>query len=266
MERHIVVTGACGAIGSEISSTLHEKGFKIIRICRKCPSNPEINCIQTDLSSIANVKNLAAHLIESYKVGVIVNNHATATRSRMEVQGKEVMLATNVLSYFWLSAFLVPLLQRTARETGIPSRIINVASTFAGNVDLEDLEMMRRDWSPTVAYKQSKALTRMMACGFSQLADVFVASCNPGVTPGKLTDILSASLPKGGIIDMWQSMASVSPRQAADTPIFLASDPNVAKEPSGQFYVGRHGAFDSEYCSDQAQLDKFWTLLAQHSQ
>jgi len=268
--REIVVTGACGAIGTEIVKSLTTKGFRVIGVCRKCPPTADgiadgTKCIEADLSNIRSVKNLAAQLIESHKVGVLVNNAATATRMRMETSdGIELMFATNVLSYYWLTASLLPLLRRTSQETGVASRVINVASTFAGNLDLDDVEMQKRPFNATVAYKQTKAMTRMLACGFSSINDVWLASCNPGVTPGKLTSILTSSLPRGGIIDMWTSMASVPAAVAADIPVYLASDEQVTTQPSGQFYVGHRGQFDSEFCSDSSQLDQFWYLLSQY--
>ena len=65
---------------------------------------------------------------------ILVNNAAITPRLRQEnKEGIELQFATNVLGYFWMiQAFKERLFQSA------PSRIVNVASYWAGGLDLDD--------------------------------------------------------------------------------------------------------------------------------
>ena len=75
----------------------------------------------------------------------------------MTADGIERTFATNVLGYHRLTLGLLDLLKASA-----PSRIVNVASTYAGNLDLDDLQFERRPYVPVKAYQQSKACNRLL--------------------------------------------------------------------------------------------------------
>jgi NAD(P)-dependent dehydrogenase (short-subunit alcohol dehydrogenase family) len=67
---------------------------------------------------------------------VLVNNAAVTPRRRQETaEGIELQFATNVLGYFWMIQAFSEILQHSA-----PSRVVNVASYWAGDLDLTDLE------------------------------------------------------------------------------------------------------------------------------
>jgi len=76
----------------------------------------------------------------SGRVQVLVNNAAITPRRREETpEGIERQFATNVLGYFWMITAFRNHLSRSAS-----ARIVNVASYWAGGLDLEDLELKRR--------------------------------------------------------------------------------------------------------------------------
>jgi NAD(P)-dependent dehydrogenase (short-subunit alcohol dehydrogenase family) len=68
-------------------------------------------------------------------------------------------------------------------------RIVNVASNYAGNVDLDDLFFEKRKYTSNDAYMQSKACDRMLtkaAANAFQEDDIIVTACHPGVVTSAL--------------------------------------------------------------------------------
>ena len=83
---------------------------------------------------------------------MLVNNAAITPRQRQETpEGIELQFATNVLGYFWLTRAFAEQL-----KAGSPSRVANVASYWAGDLDLDDLEFRKRPYNNDTSYRQSK--------------------------------------------------------------------------------------------------------------
>ena len=107
-----------------------------------------------------------------------VNNAATTPRRREETpEGIELQFATNVLGYFWMmTAF------RGHLVDSAPARVVNVASYWAGGLDLGDLEFERRRYDNDAAYRQSKQADRMLSVAFAERlrdAGVTANACHP---------------------------------------------------------------------------------------
>ena len=75
----------------------------------------------------------------------------------MSIDGIELTFATNVLGYYLLTQDALDLLRASA-----PARIVNVASTFASDLDLADLQFDHRAYNGRKAYAQSKVCNRML--------------------------------------------------------------------------------------------------------
>jgi retinol dehydrogenase-13 len=78
-----------------------------------------------------------------------------------------------------------------------PARVVNVASYWAGGLDLEDLEFKRRRYDNDGAYRQSKQADRMLTVAFAERLErshVTVNACHPG----DLVSTLSRNLGFGG--------------------------------------------------------------------
>ena len=95
-------------------------------------------------------------------VQVLINNAAITCENRtLNDDGIEMMFAVNVLSYQRLITGLC--------ECKIPgsddyfSRIINVASHFCGQFDINDLEWTKRKYHVTRSYQQNKLCNRMIS-------------------------------------------------------------------------------------------------------
>ena len=155
---------------------------------------------------------------------MLVNNAAECPRRRLETpEGIERQWATNVLGYHWMIEHLTPALARAEAP-----RVVNVASYWAGDLDLGDVEFQHRRYDNDTAYRQSKQADRMLTVAHAErLAprgiDVF--ACHPGDVRSKL----STDLGFGG---------HETPEQGADTPLWLATA-KLGHEASGRYFARR---------------------------
>jgi NAD(P)-dependent dehydrogenase (short-subunit alcohol dehydrogenase family) len=230
--RIAAVTGASGAIGMAIARQLAAApGHEVVLICRdqakaarcvdtisRATGNPHVRYELTDLSRRASIQALA----QRWKgpLDVLVNNAAVAPRRRMQTpEGIEMQFATNVLGYFWMIDALTEHLGQ-----GSTARIINVASYWAGGLDLGDLEFKKRRYNNDAAYRQSKQADRMLSVAFAgrlQPLGIRVNACHSG----DVNSTLSNDLGFGG---------HQSADAGATTPVWLA-----VSEAGGQ-HTGRY--------------------------
>jgi NAD(P)-dependent dehydrogenase (short-subunit alcohol dehydrogenase family) len=118
-----------------------------------------------------------------------------------------------------------------------PARIVNVASTFAGDLDLDDLQFERRPYQELQAYAQSKACNRLLTWALARrLAGTGVTAnaMAPGFVP-------STGLARGLSPDTQRAYAGRSGRtvqDGADTAVWLAASPDVDGV-NGQFFYDR---------------------------
>jgi NAD(P)-dependent dehydrogenase (short-subunit alcohol dehydrogenase family) len=231
-----LVTGATGAIGRAIATRIaarpdHEvvllcrdpaKGEAAVAAIQRHAGNPRVRYELVDLSRRDSIAALAERW--DGPVHVLVNNAAVAPRRREETrEGIELQLATNVLGYFWMIAAFRERLANSA-----PARVVNLASYWAGGLDLDDLEFKRRPYDNDTAYRQSKQADRMLTVAFAERlkdAGVTVNACHPG----DAVSTLSRSLGFGG---------HETPDQAASTPAWLATE-TVGGEVTGRYFEHR---------------------------
>jgi len=246
--RIALVTGATGAIGEAIALSIAlTPGFEVVLACRDenkgrrtaariadatGSAHPRVEAV--DLSRSASVAALARRF--DGPLHVLVNNAAeTPPRRRETADGLEVQLATNVLGYFWMITEL-----REALERGAPSRIVNVASYWAGGLDLTDLQFVRRPYDNDSAYRQSKQADRMLTVAFAERlapAGISVNACHPG----DVSSALSHSLGFGG---------HETPAQGAETPAWLATSDEITGV-TGRYFEHRR----EKACSFGADRD-----------
>lgn len=195
-----LVTGATQGIGQAVAEALAQiPGWGVVLVCRdkergekvanqisEKTNNPEVWCEQCDLSHWDQVKVLADRL-KGKQVSLLINNAAECpltqqwvTRARKD--GCEVALdrqwATNVLGYHYMMRAFLP--QPTTHTT--QTTVINIASNWAGDLDLSDVNMERRGYDPDTAYRQAKQADRMLSQEWAQTLGTGskVVSCHPG--------------------------------------------------------------------------------------
>ena len=250
----VAVTGATGAIGKAIALSLAKTpGCEVVVLARdeakaknavseiiRATDNHKVRYALVDVSRQASIQSLA----ESWKgpLHVLINNAAISPPRRQEtVEGIELQFATNVLGYFWITRAFDDLLKRSA-----PARIVNVASYWAGDLDLTDLEFKRRTYRNGTAYRQSKQANRMLTVVFAEQLNreqVTVNACHPGDVNSKLSNDLGF----GG---------HESPAAGARTPVWLATDP-MGGQVTGKYFE-RENAVPCRFGQD---LEGSWALF-----
>ena len=233
--KNAIVTGATGAIGKAIARQMASKGFHVTIVARdeakaaktvdeirKSTGNPNVQFLLTDLSKKSDIERIAANW--SDPLHVLINN-AAATPRRREVtpEGIEMQFATNVLGYFWMMEFFTPFL-----KLGAPARIVNVASYWAGDLEIHDLECKSRRYNNDLIYRQSKQADRMLTAVFAKKLKSFGISVN-AVHPGDVNSILSNNLGYGG---------HETPDEGADTPVWAATAPELEGK-TGKYFERR---------------------------
>lgn len=194
MNKVAIVTGATGGIGEAIVRQLVMHGYHCVcpvrdavkgeNLVKSITQQTKKNTLEYKLCDLAvpsDIKNFCDWFISTSRpCNVLVNNAALVPNKRETTpSGIEMQWAVNVLSYYYMTEYLLPIIIQSA-----PSRIVNVASNYASGLDLTDPEFKKRDYDSHDAYKQSKQANRMMAAYYAdQLKDkgVIVTSCHPGV-------------------------------------------------------------------------------------
>jgi NAD(P)-dependent dehydrogenase (short-subunit alcohol dehydrogenase family) len=227
-----LVTGATGAIGKAIARQLAERGFQVILGCRsedrarqvveeiaRATRSEQVRYELVDVSRKADIQALAGRW--QGPLHVLINNAAAAPASRLETpEGLELQLATNVLSYLWMVQAFSDVLKAST-----PSRVVNVASYWAGDLDIDDLEFKKRPYDNGRAYRQSKQANRMLTV--SQADELAPSGAAVNVChPGDVNSRLSNDLGFGG---------HQSPDDGARTPVWLATDP-VGQQETGKYF------------------------------
>ena len=221
----IIVSGASGVIGKAICKNLVALDYDVIMVCRDIKKGEKTRAeiiaetkksgitIETaDLSRISPIINLASRI--KNPVYALVNNAAiTPKRREVTADGIEMQFAANVLNYFWMSlAFHKHLKKSSAPEN--PARIVNVASYWAGDLSLGDLQFKMRHYDNGTAYRQSKQANRMLSVALAeQFKDdgILVNACHPGEVNTPLSNSMGFT-------------GSQTPDQGAKTPVWLATN------------------------------------------
>jgi len=256
--RTAVVTGATGAIGRAIATGLAQaadmsvvlacrapvRGQKAAEAIQRQSDNSSIRVEQVDLSVERSVREFARRL-ES-PVDILVNCAAVAPRQRSTtVEGLELQFATNVLGYLWMSLHL-----RDALRLATLARVVNVASYWAGGLDIADLQFERRPYDNDTAYRQSKQANRMLSTALARLWSderISVTCCHPG----DVHSTLSHSLGFGG---------SETPEQAARTPLWLALETG-GLEQSGRYFEHQR-AVECRFSTDREAVQLLFAKCA----
>ncbi len=256
--RVFLVTGATGAIGGAIARQLAEtathrvvlvarnqaKAESTVADIRQTTGNRAVDYEVADLSRKTEIEALAARW--QGPLHVLVNNAGITPRRREETpEGIEMQWATNVLGYFWLTQAFTPGLAQSA-----PARVVNVASYWAGDLQLDDPEFKRRRYSNGTAYRQSKQANRMLTVAFAErlaAQGIAVNVCHPG----DVNSALSNNLGFGG---------SQSPDEGARTPVWLATDP-AGQANSGKYFE-RQRETPCRFAGDRAAIERLYQICS----
>ncbi len=270
-ERTALVTGATGIIGKAIVEGLaNSDAIRVVPTGRNpkklsslypFPSDRILDGLVLDQSSKDSIVGLASQWKGPLHI-LVINASATPTKREETPEGIETQWAVNVLGYHRLIKAFAPILVRSSEEIGEPSRIVLVASCWAGDLNLADPEFKRRPYDNGTAYRQSKQAERMLAHAwavrlqeqYSSFSTGPFAGC-PRITinachPGEVNTPLSNSLGFGG---------HESPAEGADTPVWVATARELSTI-TGAWFTYRNRSV-CRFAADTESVQKLWDLV-----
>ena len=282
--RVAVVTGANTGIGKEIARDLARLRATVVLACRDeergnaaldeivaDTGNHKTELLLVDTSSQKSIRSFAATLSRKHPaIHVLVNNAGIWRDDRgVSDDGIELTWATNMLGYFVMTNELLPLLIKgTSASSGVTlggtsaplnSRIVNVVSEMARDLDLGDVEMDRRGYDGITAYAQSKQANRMWSWALAaRLArtPITVNAVHPGWVASELASRCKGL--KGAVACCAFRWFARTPAVGADTPSWLAASPAI-EGVRGKYWIDRSER-DCRFKLDQASNERLWAL------
>ena len=268
----IVITGATSGIGQVAAEELAAMGARIVQVARSRERGegalkrlreraPDIahGIYYADLSRVSEMKRVAMEIAQAEPhIDVLINNAGAMFGSRQVTEeGLERTFALNHLSYFVLTQGL-----RQRLVASSPARVINTSSDAHASrtIDFSDLQ-------------SSKAYRGFNVYGFSKLCNILftrqlarqlagtgvTANClHPGFVATRFGD------QAGGLFSFVIRLAkrfALSPQQGAETLIYLASSPDVAKV-TGEYFYKCRPATPSKEAQNNAKAERLWTETA----
>lgn len=267
--KRFIITGPTSGVGKEIALQLAALGADLTLACRDVEKgrqvaagiahqngSSDVDVMQIDTSSQESIRAFAREFQRKYnRLDVLINNAAInrGTLPKAEsVDGVELTFATNVLGYFLLTNELLDLLRASA-----PARLINVASSFAHDLDLDDLGFERRPYESFKAYAQSKACDRLLTWAFARRLDGSGVTAN-AMTPSLIT---STGLYRNAEPELVKRLTQYSGgrtiAEGADTAVWLASAPEL-EGVTNRFFQDRE-ELECEFRNEDDE-EKLWKI------
>ena len=198
----------------------------------------ENDFILTDLSEMDQVRRAVAEFSNRFQqLDVLINNAGGAFLKRQVTsQGCEMTWALNHLSYFLLTNLLIPKLEAAAAYSG-EARVVVVSSAAHEGIKIEfDNLNGERSYNLWKAYKQSKLANILFSFELARrMGDngICVNALHPGFVATRIGDN-NGWLAR--FIMRFVHLRALSLEQGAQTPVYLASSPEVEGK-SGLYYV-----------------------------
>ena len=267
--KRVILTGPTSGFGKQIAVQLAALGAELVLACRdlgrgertadeiaRCTGAKNCVVMRIDTSNQQSILEFTRQYRERYpRLDVLINNAGiNLSRRQTSVDGIELTFATNVLGYYLLTRVLLDLLRASA-----PARIVNVASNFASDLDLADLQFQRRVYAGLKAYAQSKACDRMLTWALARRLEGSGVTAN-AMAPGLVmqTGLLRDA---STLVRIEMSFASLffgcSIAQGADTAIWLASSSEV-EGVNGRFF-DRRQEVPCKYRNGETE-EKLWSI------
>ena len=270
----VVITGGTGGIGKATATGLATLGARVgitgrdparaeqaAADIRAASGNPAVDAFAADMTSQNELRQLAAVVLEAYpRLDVLVNNvggfwahrHSTA-------DGLERTFALNHLAPFLLTNLLMDRLKASA-----PARVITVSSgaQSMGRIEFDDLQGAR-SYSGQRAYNQSKLANVMFTNELARRLHgtrVTANSLHPGVVRTNFGAEDQAWF--FTVISRVVRPLLKTPAQGAQTPIYLASSPDLA-DVTGQFFTNGKPKRANRIAYDIDMTARLWLVSAE---
>jgi NAD(P)-dependent dehydrogenase (short-subunit alcohol dehydrogenase family) len=173
--RRVLITGAASGLGFESARALAAHGARVVVLARseertaaalaelrRLVPDGELDGDVVDLADLADIERFAKRFLDANDgVDVLMNNAGVmASPFGRTLDGFETQFGTNHLGHFALTGRLAPALLR-----GDATRVVTLTSAghSRSDVDFDDLNFERTEYSPWVAYGRSKTANALFA-------------------------------------------------------------------------------------------------------
>ena len=227
---------------------------------RRQSGNPAVDAFVADMSSLTEVRRLAAAVLDAYpRLHVLVNNVGGFWAHRhLTADGLERTFALNHLAPFLLTDLLLDRLKASA-----PARIVTVSSSAqaTGSIDFDDLQH-ETDYSGPRAYSQSKLANVMVTYELARRLAGTVVTANV-LHPGVVRTAFGAEDPSTltRIVQPFTRFLK-TPAQGAATSIYLAASADVDGI-TGKYFADRKPKRSNETSYDTTTANRLWQVSAQ---
>jgi NAD(P)-dependent dehydrogenase (short-subunit alcohol dehydrogenase family) len=271
--KRVVMTGATNGIGLAAGQKLAELGARLTVVARSeqraalaverireaAGDAPVPEVAIADLSSQAEVRRLAAELLDRYeRIDVLVNNAGAVFRTRrLTVDGIEETWALNHLAPFLLTNLLLDRLKRHP-----PARIITTASDAHQRAHIPFDDLAAGELSKGKAfgrYGETKLANILFTVELARRLE------GSGVTancyhPGLVATGFGRN--NGRLINLAMSAIKPfarTPEKGAETLVWLADSPDVSGE-NGGYFVDKRRTLPSAEAQDMEVARRLWDL------
>jgi NAD(P)-dependent dehydrogenase (short-subunit alcohol dehydrogenase family) len=260
----VVVTGATGAIGSEVAALLVKRGARVVLMARPSQrlnamvdrlsvGDNRIASVPVDLSSLQSVRTAARQLFrQDEHIAALIHIAAIfTTKYQKGPQGLEMMLTTNHLAPYLMTNML------RDRLTG-GGRVITVTAPSTTRVDVDRL-LNKERFSAMHTFGATKAANLMFTFELARRAkrwDVRANAFFPGLVRSELMQEASGPM---------QSLARLFSREAdhaAHDLVDLALSPAFAGT-TGWFFKGGRRIDPPKQTQDIGQQSTLWKRSAE---
>ncbi len=246
-QKIVLITGGTSGIGKETALGLarmdativivgrnREKTERVVDDIRTATGNEKIQHYICDLASLEEVRKLAADFLSEHaRLDVLFDNAGGINSKRLlSKEGYEMTFAVNHLAHFLLTDLLLDVLKKSA-----PSRVVVTSSAAAnlGHIHFDDL-MLGRNYTGFRAYSQSKLANQLFTFELARRLQKTGVTANC-LHPGNVRTGFAMNN-KGAFKVAWRLLSPfmISAMKGAETPIYLASSPEV-QNVSGKYFA-----------------------------
>jgi NAD(P)-dependent dehydrogenase (short-subunit alcohol dehydrogenase family) len=263
-----VITGATSGIGLVAAERLAAMGARLLLVGRD-PARGEaalraikartpradLRIVYGDLSRLAEMNRVAGEIAALQpRIDVLINNAGAMFQERgVTEDGLERTFALNHMSYFVLTNRLQDRLVAAG-----PARIVNTASGahHRQNLDFADLQS-ERNYRGLRVYGRSKLANILFTRELSRRltgTGLTVNCLHPGFVATRIGENNNLLFRVGLAI---AKRFALTPEKGAETIVYLASSPDIAKVSGGYFYQS-HPATPSAAARDDATAKRLW--------
>ncbi|XP_010543328.1 PREDICTED: short-chain dehydrogenase TIC 32, chloroplastic-like isoform X2 [Tarenaya hassleriana] len=228
-------------------------------------SSARVHVLHLDLSSVSSVGSFVRDFDSLHlPLHLLINNAGIMfCPFQLSQDGIELQFATNHIGHFLLTNLLLEKMKKTAKESGVEGRIVNLSSiahnfTYPHGLRFDSLNDVSR-YSDKRAYGQSKLANILHALELSRRlqeegVNITVNSVHPGLILTNLfqhTALLMKFL-KYFSFFLWKTIP-----QGAATTCYVALHPSL-KGVTGKYFADCNEVTPSKLARDESLAQKLW--------